>query len=68
MINATFRQAAVFGKKVAPAAVHTVPHWLDVVIEGQAYHYGVTPMKFAALMHDAASYQELIDTHQVDEQ
>lgn len=41
--------------------------WLDPIIEQQAQHYGLSREKFTSLMSGAASVQEQIDTHQIDE-
>lgn len=42
-------------------------HWLDKIIEEQAAHYGLTVEQHTRLKSGATVYQELIDTHQVDE-
>lgn len=41
--------------------------WLDPIIDSQAKHYGVSREKFVALMSNAASVQEDIDTYKIDE-
>lgn len=42
-------------------------HWLDKHIEQQATFYRMSVDKHAALIEDAAAYQELIDNYEVDE-
>lgn len=41
--------------------------WLDPIIEQQAAHYGLTVEQHKALMDGAATHQELIEIHEVQE-
>ena len=42
-------------------------HWLDKYIVEQSADYGLTVEQKSNLFSGAAEYQELIDTHEVDE-
>lgn len=44
-----------------------MPSWLDPIVRQQAAHYGLSVEKHAALVSNAATYQHLIDSYQVDE-